>query len=58
MLGDTVNDVLLATRIISGYTSGFRQLDSGYIDPLVKDIQKLTVNPKGISNSVAELLMV
>ena len=55
MLGDTVNDVLLATRIISGYTSGFRQLDSGYIDPLAKDIQKLTVNPKGISNSVAEL---
>jgi hypothetical protein len=55
VLGETVDDVLLATRIISGYTSGFRKLDADYVDPLVADIEKLKENPNAIARGAAEL---
>jgi hypothetical protein len=55
VLGETVDDVLLATRMISGYTSGFRKLDADYIDPLVADIEKLKANPNAIARGAIEL---
>lgn len=55
VLGETVDDVLLATRIISGYTSGFRKLDADYVDPLVADIEKLKANPNAIARGATEL---
>ncbi len=56
LLGETVDEVLLATHIISGYTSGFRKLDSDYIDPLVADIKKLEYNPKFVRSGVNEIV--
>ncbi len=55
LLGQTVDEVLLATHIISGYTSGFRKLDADYIDPLVADVQKLNVNPKSLNGGLTQL---
>ncbi len=55
LLGSTIEEVLLATHIISGYTSGFRKLDSDYIDPLVRDIEKLKVNPKVVNQGITAL---
>ncbi len=55
LLGSTIDEVLLATHIISGYTSGFRKLDSDYIDPLVRDIEKLKVNPKVVNQGITAL---
>lgn len=55
LLGSTIDEVLLATHIISGYTSGFRKLDSDYIDPLVQDIEKLNVNPKTVNQGITGL---
>jgi|GEM_PF-1306197 len=57
LLGETVDEVLLATHIISGYTSGFRKLDSEYIDPLVADIEKLEYNPRYVRRGVDEIVV-
>jgi len=54
-VGGLVGNLTSAASLISGYTGGFESLAKNYIDPLIREIDQVNVNPKSLNNTMTQL---
>lgn len=55
VVGDVAGNIFSLASLISGYTGGFESLATNYIDPLVKEVDQVNVNPKQLTAGLTRL---